>query len=239
MAYKAETIKRYIEMGKGFMEILEGMNADNLHVCVSYGNDKIGKTMNVSTAPIFACKNCGGCLHFCYDIKACMRFTKNVFFNRIKNLFLARFHRDRFFAEIDAKMSRRKKNKYFRWHVAGDILDMDYFERMIENAKNHPDFTIWTYTKNYSIVNEYVRTHGGSREAAIPSNFSIMFSEWDGMEMDNPYNFPVFAVKLKDGNKNRTAESFDTMFKCPGNCGTCIKAHCGCIAGQDTYNDEH
>lgn len=150
---------------------------------------------------------------------------------------MAKLDRDTFFHQIDDKMSRRRKNKFFRWHVAGDILDMDYFCRMVKNAKNHPDFVIWTYTKCYDIVNEYVSTHGGSMAAAIPANFHIMFSKWDGMEMPNPYNFPVFACKLKGGNKDHV--DFESMFLCPGNCDICKTHNCGCIAGMNTYANEH
>ena len=114
---------------------------------------------------------------------------------------------------------------------------MDYFERMLQICRNHKDFKFWTYTKYYTIVNLYCDKYGRD---AIPENFSIMFSEWDGMFLDNPYNFPVFSCKLKNGNKNRTEQEFNNMYKCPGNCDVCKtgKGH-GCIIGEDTYCDEH
>ena len=86
----------------------------------------------------------------------------------------------------------------------------------------------------YSIVNEYIRDNG-----PLPSNFHVMFSEWDGLKMDNPYNMPVFTCKLKAGNKDRSAESFESMYKCPGNCDICKASGRGCIAGENTFADEH
>lgn len=123
--------------------------------------------------------------------------------------------------------------------MSGDIIDYDYFSRMVEIARRHPDFVIWTYTKNYKVVNQYVSEHGNDRHLAIPANFTVMFSEWDGMPMDNPYNFPVFCVRLKDGNKNRTAAELDAMHACPGNCDICKKTHRGCVVGENTVVDEH
>lgn len=126
-----------------------------------------------------------------------------------------------------------------RWHVSGDIPDYDYLERMIKIAIDHPDFLFWTYTKNYFVVNEYVKNHSGDRFKAIPENLVIMFSEWDGMPLINPYNFPIFTCKLKEGNKNHKPEYFDGLYKCPGNCDICKGIKRGCIAGENTYADEH
>lgn len=236
MAYKHETLENLIIRANGLKREFISIKAD-LHVCISKKNTKIGKVMNVSMMPILTCHNCKECKKLCYDVKACLQYSNTVLPARMRNTVLAMYDRDRYFAEIDEACTRRRKNKYFRWHVAGDILDMDYFQRMIAICKAHPDFVFWTYTKYYSVVNEYCSKYGYD---AIPANFSIMFSEWDGMAMDNPYSFPVFSCKLKDGNKNRTEAEFSKMYKCPGNCDICKtgKTH-GCIKGEDTYCDEH
>lgn len=213
----------------------ESMNSEDVKICISCGNRKIGRVMNVSIAPIITCANCSGCSRFCYDIKAVLQY-KNVLDARARNTALVRMDRKRYFAEIEKKISLRKKNKYFRWHVSGDIVDLDYFQNMVRIAAEHPDFLFWTYTKNYFVVNGFCRKFG---KDSIPNNLIIMFSEWDGMPLVNPYRFPVFSCKLKEGNKNRTAESFESMYKCPGNCDICKAIHRGCVAGEDTYADEH
>lgn len=239
MTYSLDSIKKMIGIAKQYENTLSEMDVNDIAMCISNGNRKIGKVMNVSLMPIITCTNCSECKFLCYDIKACLQYPDTVINARMRNTVLLKKDRNEYFNRIENKISRRKKNKFFRWHVAGDIIDIDYFSRMVEIARRHSDFIFWTYTKNYKAVNEYVRTHGGSIETAIPENFSVMFSEWDGMEMNNPYDFAVFSCKLKNGNKNRTAESFNTMYRCPGNCDICKKAKLGCIGHMNTYADEH
>lgn len=236
MAYSKEAKAKYLrqmaELIDGYTFALKRETA--LQVAISYGNRKIGRVMNVSTAAIFTCGgNCAECQEICYDIKAALQY-ENVRTARARNTTMSRKARSLFFEQIDAAMSRRRRNKYFRWHVAGDIQDADYLDRMIKNARKHPDFKIWTYTKQYNIVNEYVRTHGGSKAAAIPSNMVIMFSEWRGLPMVNPYSFPEFRVIFKGEEVPA-----DATWICPGNCDICKAANRGCIAGETTHAHEH
>lgn len=238
MRYKMETIKKLLALFDAIINWLMEVPLDKLHVSISKGNRKIGRVMNVSTPPILACGNCRNCKHFCYDIKACLQYI-NVRIARCRNIVILRRDRNKFFDEIDDAITRRRKNKYFRWHVAGDIIDYDYFCRMVEIAKKHTDFTFWTYTKMYSIVNQYVKEHGNDRKTAIPDNFNVMFSEWDGMPLINPYGFKIFTCKMKYGNINHDDKFFDNLFKCPGNCDICKENNTGCIGYMDTYADEH
>lgn len=238
--YSQETIKKYVRKMRECMDAYrEKYNTNEFEtfcdVSISMGNKKIGRVMNVSLAPIITCANCSECLHLCYDIKANIQYG-NVLKARARNTVLALEHEDRYFQAIRYALGKRRKNKYFRWHVGGDIPTYSYFENMVQIAKDYPDFTFWTYTKNYGIVNLYVQKYGRD---AIPKNLTIMFSEWDGMKMVNPYRFPEFSCKLKDGNKNHDARYFEKLYKCPGNCDICKAAHRGCIAGETTYADEH
>lgn len=233
MAYRKETLSKLINNMRAIRKEYERMDASDLKVTVSCGNRKIGKVMNVSTAPILACGNCKECKGYCYDVKACIQY-RNVINARVKNLVIATKYRDLYFNQIESRIARRRTNKYFRWHVAGDILDIDYFSRMVEIARRHEDFIFWTYTKMYGIVNEYCDLYGRD---AIPGNLHIMFSKWDGLAMDNPYNFPVFACKMRDGNKDPMP--WEAMYKCPGNCDICKEHKTGCIGGMNTYADEH
>lgn len=233
---KKATIKKVLGNVKKSMSDFLAMDPEKLHVSISRGNDKIGRVLNVSTSPVITCGNCKECAPFCYAMRDLYRFANTVIPARAKNTVLAMYHRDKYFAEIDKAMSRKRTNKYFRYHVAGEIIDFDYLCRMVETARNHPDFIVWTYTKMHALVNLYCKTYG--REA-IPNNFIIMFSEWDGMPLINPYNFPIFTCKLKKGNKNHPAEYFETLYKCPGNCDDCKRDKRGCIVGESTYCNEH
>lgn len=234
--YTNETLKKYYKLMNAKVAELMQQDVNTFKVTISNGNRKIGRVMNVSTPAGLTCGNCSHCLGYCYDIKANFVYQNTVLPARAKNFVIVMKNRDGFFQQIEDKISRRKKNKFFRWHVAGEILDLDYFSRMVEIAKRHPDFVFWTYTKMYTIVNQYCDING---RAAIPANFHIMFSEWDGMPLVNPYNFPIFTCKLKDGNKNHTVSFFDTLYKCPGNCDICKECGRGCLASESTYADEH
>lgn len=238
--YKLETIRKYIaKMNETMNHYRAAYAADEFKtfcdVSISMGNKKIGRVMNVSLAPILTCPNCSECMHLCYDIKANIQYG-NVLNARARNTVLALEHETRYFQGIRYAIGKRRKNKYFRWHVGGDIPTYSYFENMVQIAKEHPDFIFWTYTKNYWIVNEYCDRNG---KDAIPNNLTIMFSEWDGMKIVNPYHFPEFSCKLKDGNKNHDAAYFEKLYKCPANCDVCKALHRGCIAGETTYADEH
>lgn len=234
--YSLESLKKVVRLMNDAVDAYNTKSIDEIKMCISKGNRKIGRVMNVSLPPLMTCKNCSGCKDFCYDIKACLQYPNTVIDARIRNYMILKKDINEYFQRIDDAMNRRRTNKFFRFHVAGDIINLDYFSRMVELARRHSDFIIWTYTKNYSVVNDYCRLYGRD---AIPENFTIMFSEWDGMPLNNPYNFPVFTCKLKDGNKNHKPEYFDSLYKCPGNCDVCKAARRGCIAGETTYCDEH
>ena len=238
MAYKRDTIIKTVKDLKGLVneykkQIEQGTISKG--VVISRGNVKIGRVLNVSTAPIITCANCKECRGYCYDIKACL-LRENVRNARAYNTALALYNRKKYFTDIRARLARRRKNKYFRWHVAGDIIDMEYFSEMVQIAREFPEFTFWTYTKVYWIVNRYCDENG---KESIPNNFHIMYSKWDGLPMSNPYKFPVFACRLKNGNVDTSDDWFAKTFKCPGNCDICKEKKCGCIGGQDTYADEH
>ena len=231
--YSMESIKKVVKLMNEKKKFYASIPADEIKICISEGNRKIGRVMNVSLPPIMTCANCKECKHYCYDIKSCLQYPGTVIDARIRNYMILTKNRDEFFSRIDEKMTARRKNKYFRWHVAGDIIDIDYFSRMIKIAREHTDFIIWTYTKNYNVVNEWISRNGKEN---LPKNFTIMFSEWRGMEMINPYGMPEFRVVFKnDVNKPDPKQNH----YCPGNCDICKKFNRGCVAHETTYCNEH
>ena len=233
MKYACSTISKYIKKAKYWLNHFKAINPHDLTVSISKGNRKIGKVMNVSLLPIITCGKCKQCKQFCYDIKACLQYL-NVIKARARNTAILFNDRDYYFSEIEKAIARRKTNKFFRWHVSGEIVDLDYFCRMVEIAKNHNDFVFWTYTKMYSIINDYCGKYG---KETIPENLKVMFSKWDGLEMDNPFNFPVFAVRMENGNIDYIP--FESFYKCSGNCDICKALNRGCIRGENTFTDEH
>ena len=230
--FTVESIKKVVNLMNKTRKTFEKMPVENIPLCISTGNNKIGKTLNVSLPPILTCANCKECKMYCYDIKACLQYPNTVINARIRNLVILQKDRNEYFNRIEKRIQRRKLNKAFRWHVAGDIVDYDYFDRMVTIATNHPDWIFWTYTKNYPIVNEWIRNHGETKEN-LPKNLSVMFSEWKGLPMVNPYNMPVFSVFF-DGD-----ELPENAYICPGNCDICLKTGRGCPNKENGFVHDH
>ena len=231
--FKPETVKKIVgklnESIKLYNKYLE--DGEKIKLVISSGNSKIGRCLNVSLAPIITCGNCKECKCFCYDVKACLQY-KNVVAARAKNTALFRYDRKNFFDQLWQRMEHKKTNKFLRFHVSGEIVDINHIEYIIETAKRFPDFTIWTYTKMYWLVNEYIRQHGNNKNC-IPTNLTIMFSEWKGLPMDNPYNMPVFRCVYPEEKAPKGC------MKCPGNCDKCKSKNIGCVNGCSVYTYLH
>jgi len=234
MAYTKESMDKFERISGEAIAKIRRMDPKDIAICISNGNRKIGRAMNVSTMPCHDCRNCKFCKGYCYDIKANLFHTNTVLPARARNSVLANDYREKYFGEIRNRCKRRRTNKYFRWHVAGDILDREYFAEMVAIAKEFPDFVFWTYTKMFGIVNAWIRENGN-----LPENLHVMFSLWDGMKTPNPYNLPTFACRLKDGNKDLPESYFESTYKCPGNCDICKAAGRGCVVGESAYANEH
>lgn len=220
MKYQKETLKRILAELRKLIDYFLSMPYETMHLHISKGNRKIGFVHNFSMAPGHTCVNCSGCIGWCYDIKACWQYL-NVRIARAENTAMMWKDRIKTFQQIDKYISKCRAHKAFRWHVSGDILDMDYFDRMCQIARKHPDWVFWTYTKNYHAVNAWIKAHGETKES-IPANLSVMFSVWNGMPCPNTYDMPTFTCVM-DG-----MESAPDAWKCPGNCQICLDSKHGC-----------
>ena len=236
---KAETLARFKREALAIIASYSETDPEEIKMCISAGNDKIGRVMNVSMMPVLTCGNCSHCAPFCYDVRSCIRFNNTTLQARIRNTVLFKKDPAEYFHRIREKIRRARTCRHFRWHVGGEIPNAEYFAEMVRIAEEFPEWTFWTYTKMYRIVNDYVAKHGDDRFAAIPENLHIMFSRWDGMPMNNPYGFPEFVCRLDAGNVDTPAEWFDSHHKCPGKCRICIETGRGCVVGESTWNAEH
>lgn len=229
--YSPESLKKFYDKSKKAIDFymdLYKKDPNSIKVCITRGNRKIGPVMNVSLLPLFTCvTNCEMCKFFCYDVKACLQYA-NVIIARVRNTVLLWYDEKEYFRQIEERIARRRKNLYFRWHVAGDIISESYFSHMVEIAIKYPKFRFWTYTKQYKLINAWCDKHG--RET-IPENLVVMFSKWEGVKMDNPYNFPTFAAVDDLTGFNG--------FICPGNCQTCINNKTGCVYGKSSTTKIH
>lgn len=184
-------------------------------VSISNGNKKMGQIPSVSLPPIITCKNCHkcGCAKDCYAAKL-QRIYATVRKAYENNYNILNADRDAYFTQIKASAMM---SKYFRWHVSGDIIDVDYLDRMVKLARDLKGTEFLAFTKNYEDVNEYFQTH------KKPRNLHLIFSlPFNGATIDNPHNLPTAAVIMKG------SEPEDNWKVCGGNCTECACKGVGC-----------
>jgi len=199
------------------------MEGNRMNTVISKGNKKLGGIPNISLPPVWSCVKGVPCSKGCYSLKA-YRMYPNVKTAWNNNLAMAKTNRIKYFSDINDFL-KNKKPAYFRWHVAGDILDVNYFRWMNDLAYMHPNTKFLSFTKNYKVVNEYVKNGN-----EIPENLVIYYSAWPGYVIDNPYDFPI--AFMQDGNEIIP----DSAFKCPGSCENC--KHCF-VTWQSIYFIKH
>lgn len=188
------------------------MCKDN-QISISYGNSKMGHIPSVSLPPIITCKNCGSCAKKCYANKLC-RIYPSVRNAYNKNLDILKKNRKAYFTQVKAVAML---SGFFRWHVSGDIIDIDYLDNMCKLARQCKNTKFLAFTKNYEDINNYFMTH------KKPSNLQILFSiPFDGARIENPHNLPKAAVILKGQEPEKSYKI------CGGNCSECANCGIGC-----------
>lgn len=224
-----ESLKKAVEALKAAMDDFMKAPYVSMRLHISKGNRKIGQTHNFSIAPVLTCANCSRCKHYCYDLKAVLQYP-NVLKARAENTAMMLQDMDGTFAQIDNYISRQKAHKYFRWHVSGDILSVEYFDHMVRIARKHPDWVFWTYTKAYTYVNTWLHDNGRD---SLPKNLSVMFSVWNGMACPNPFGMPTFTCIMEG------MEPENGSWPCPGNCESCLRSGHGCPFGESSHVPLH
>ena len=206
-------------------------SADRVHI--SGGNSKLGAIMNISLPPVVTCHNCSGCKNYCYAVRSYNRFTDTAAgWNENYCMFL----KDPI--EYFRSVSRAAKTqRFFRWHVSGDIVNLDYFYNMIYVAKDNPKCEFLAFTKAYQIVNAAI-----AAGAVIPSNLHLLFSASPGVEMPNPYRIPECHINFADTALNTYCGGAEYEHYCGGNCTECAVNGCGCFflkPGDVTIINQH
>ena len=147
------------------------------------------------------CEKCG-CMEECYAVKALIRQHNSCTKAWGENTLLAREDCNRYFEEIERFLSLNLV-PVFRWHVSGEIMNMNYLCEMIRIAIDNPETQFYVYTKAYKIVEHVVR-----HPEDCPPNLHILVSIWH-KNYKNPYGFPEFIYD--DG----TEEELNTVPHCP------------------------
>ena len=184
-------------------------------ISISAGNVKMGAIASVSTLPLVTCPACcwDTCAGKCYAAKIAT-LRPNVRTAYARNTVAAVLDMDEYFHQINEYIAGVR---FFRFHVSGDIVNKEYFSRMVDTARNNPHCKILAFTKRAEIVNDYIARFG-----SLPDNLKIIFSNWGNAEQPNPYNIPVSNVIFAG------EEPADNWKICGGNCYNCACRGVGC-----------
>lgn len=196
---------------------------EEMHVHISKGNIKMGIVPSVSLVPFLSCPGvCGStCGGKCYAAKIA-NLRPNVLKNYAENQALFMLRPEQFFTEVSRAM---RGFRFFRWNVAGDILNRRFLDGMIQAARENPHCKSLAFTKQFRTVNGWLEENGGE----LPENLQILFSGWENLEPVNPYNLPTaWAVDFDVHNLGEWQKLPDGWNVCGGNCFECACAGVGC-----------
>ena len=206
---------------------------DDVKIHISAGNMKLGAIMNISLPPVVTCHNCSSCKNYCYAVRSYNRLPDTAA-AWIENFLLFITDPVRYFNEISKAV---KTQRFFRWHVSGDIVNEAYLAGMISVALENPKCEFLAFTKAYQIVNQAI-----ANSAVIPSNLHLLFSAAPGVEMPNPYHIPECHINFADPSLNTYCGGAEYEYHCTGNCTECAINGCGCFflkPGDVTIINQH
>lgn len=221
--YNQRTLDKFLDAYNRALEAVK--NGQETRVRISHDNSKMGPVASVSLLPFYTCP--GVCAHTCgrdcYAAKLA-NLRPAVLWSYAVNTAILVVNPASFWEQVNAAIAAVR---YFRFHVAGDIRNSEYFRDIVQTAADHPHTEILMFTKHFHVVNNYVETHGGNRAAAIPENLHVMFSAWAGLDPVNPYHFPETVVYTTE------SEISDSWKMCGGNCFECACRGVGCWQAVD------
>lgn len=203
-------------------------------ICISTSNEKLGSIPSIEQLTLISCRQDAPCMKKCYANKGRYLFINNRI-SRISAYMLYKQNPVKYFSDIIEALKPSLENNtrgYFfvRWHSTGEIVDKNYFNGVVRVAEAIPETTFMIFTKKFWIINDFVKNGG-----LIPDNLKIIFSSWNGLEVPNPYKFPVSYVKEK---KNDLQDFPKNAQMCGGSCVGCWK--CWKLKhGDNIIFDEH
>jgi hypothetical protein len=224
-------IMKVVNSSKEYNASHDGQDIINIHI--SAGNTKLGSIMNISLPPVVTCHNCSSCKKYCYAVRSYNRFTGTAA-GWNENYFYFLSDPDVYFNCISYAV---RTQRFFRWHVSGDIVNERYLAGMIRVAIENPKCEFLAFTKAYQIVNAAI-----AAGAVIPANLHLLFSAAPGMDMPNPYKIPECHINFADPALNTYCGGAEYEYHCTGNCTECAVNGCGCFflkPGDVTIIDQH
>jgi hypothetical protein len=185
----------------------------NNQISISQGNIKMGAIPSVSLPACITCNPSAPCFKKCYALRMERRY-KNTRDAYARNLNILQEDAPSYWLQVKAAAMVAR---FFRYHVSGDIPNIEYFKNMIQLAQELPGTQFLAFTKQYNIVNEYLNNGG-----TIPENLKILFSNWGAWKCENPHRLPTCEIVLKG------SEPAPDWKICGGNCTACACAGIGC-----------
>lgn len=186
---------------------------NNLTVSISKGNSKTGAIPSVSLPACITCNPDAPCFRLCYAVRIARRYKESREAYQ-RNLDILKADPGAYWTQVKAAAM---VNRFFRYHVSGDIPNADYFVQMVKLAKELPQTNFLAFTKQYNIVNQFINDGG-----TIPNNLKIIFSNWGSWKCENPHGLPVCEVIF---NGDIVPEDWKI---CGGNCTECACRGVGC-----------
>ena len=184
-------------------------------ISISRGNIKLGAIPSVSLPACITCSPNAPCFKKCYALRMSRR-RKSVADAYARNLDILTNDPGAYWLQVKAAAIT---TRFFRYHVSGDIPNIDYFVQMVKTARELPGTMFLAFTKQYNLVNTYIDTFGSD---AIPPNLKILFSNWGTWKCENPHGLPVCEIVLKG------SEPAPDWKICGGNCTECACRGIGC-----------
>ena len=186
-------------------------------VTISVKNHKLGRIPNVSLTPIASCPAGLPCTqgNQCYALKSYVQYPA-VKLAWDSNLAIYLDNPVQYFMDINNYCLARAKRDYFRWHVAGDIVDQRYLTGMKFVAMMNPDIRFMAFTKRYEL--DY---------SDLPPNLNIIISMWPGANCPNELwtgSIPVAWLEDKNVEDPRMYAKLDvvgSMQICSEDCRDC------------------
>lgn len=196
------------------------------------GNKKnliwIGNKTLLTEIPGTCSKHCNDCFNGgCYAVNSARLHHNAVIRAWAENTLLLRNGAGQLFAQIhefiakkNSKFYETGEDKYrrvrtWRWNVSGEIENLNQLIMMDKLAAQHPEVQFGIYTKNYEVLEEFMKRSNG---AGTQPNFTINVSEWHGVASaflaKYPGQFNVF--EFDDSNRKESEFPEVQALHCPG-----------------------
>ena len=112
---------------------------------------------------------------------------------------------------VDSMVAQIKRQKFFRWHDAGDIQSMDHLQKIFEVCRLTPNTSHWMPTREAQFLNQI-------KPEAVPKNLIIRMSSH--MIDQKPVKFWPWTSTVTSKKEGATCPAPKQGGKC-GDCRSC------------------